>query len=209
MSDQKLRGLKVAFLIENGFCERECVQAQRALKAVGMDCRFISVDQNMVRGWNETRMSNSSDWGAEFAIDKNLKNALATDYTVLVIPGGKRSVDKLKNAPETKSFVTSFLHTGKPVIAYNLAVDFLTFSDLIGGYTVAAKGHVCETVKTVSGARCVSPDFVVSKNLITLSTFIDAEDKIKRAVSCIFSGESYADKIVGADHNMPHAHKVA
>ncbi len=198
---------KAVFLVENGFCERELVQSHRALSEMGFDCRFVSSDNSLVRGWNEEKCKGEEYWGEKYAVDSYLNRAVTSDYDVLVIPGGKRSIEKLKLDRNVKGFISAFLDTGKPVIAYNYAIDLLMFTNLISGYSVAAKDVVCDMVKNVGG-RCAAPEFVVSKNLISLSRYRDANDKIKNAVSSIIEGRPYIEKIVSSD-NMPYSHKVA
>ncbi len=198
---------KAAFLVESGFCERELTQAQEALREIGFDCRVISSENEVVRGWNEEKCEGDNYWGKSYAVDSSIKRVLAANYDVLVIPGGHRSIDKLKLDNGVKSFISAFLGTGKPVIAYNYAIDLLMHTDLVAGYSVAAKNEICDTVKNVGG-RCAAPSFVVSKNLITLSRYRDVNDKIQNAVKSIIDGKPYIEKIVSSD-NMPYSHKVA
>lgn len=207
MKQTNFTGHKAAFLIENGFCERELNQSLKAMRALGFDCRSVSTASGSVKAWNELNQDpNASNWGMEYAIDKNLNDALSSDYSVLVIPGGKRSIEKLRNLPEAKQFVSSFINTGKPVVAYNLAIDYLSFSNLVKGYSLAAKGELCDVVK-INGAKCTPAEFMVSKNLVTLARFLDIQKKIEHAVTCIMNGEKYTET-VGAD-NFPTPHKVA
>ena len=99
------------------------------------------------------------------------------------------------------------LLTDKPVIAYNGAITLFGDLDLIKGYSVAATQEVCERAK-VSGVRCASPEFVVSKNLITLSRYRAAEQKLTSAITAILNGESYIEKIVSSE-NIPRAYSAA
>ncbi len=206
MGHMNITGKKAAFLVESGFCEREFVQAHEALENLGINCRLISVESVLVKSWNETR-DRESHWGEEYASDAPLKDALSSDYDILVIPGGRRSIEKLKLDKNIKPFITSFMRAGKPVIAYNQAIDLLLFAELVDGYSFAARGDLCDSVKG-GGGRCAAPEFIVSKNLITLSRFRDMGAKLQHAVQCILSGEPYADKVVSSD-NMPSAYKAA
>lgn len=207
MSNNIIVGKRAAILIETGFCERELLQAQNSLNTLGVDCRLISTESYMVKGWNEGKVPSSSCWGNDYAPDTILDKSVSGDYDILVIPGGVRSIAKLKLQDTVKPFISAFIKSGKPVIAYNQAIDLLTFVGLISGYSLAAKSELCDSVKG-HGGRCTSSDFVVSKNLITLSRFGDVDVRLKRAVLCVLNSERYIEKEVSSD-NMPYASQVA
>ncbi len=208
MSIQNLSGKKAAFLVDNGFCEREFKQTEKALSLLGMRCETVSPSSSMVlTGWNEKKDSSESDWGDEYAIDQSVNQAVAGMYDVLVIPGGKRSIEKLELSSDVRGFLGHFFQTRKPVIAYNNAISLLVFHSLVSGYSLAAKDKICDTAKT-AGGRCAQPELVVSKNLITLSRFRDVDDRIQRAVLSVFNGEPYVEKIVEAAASQS-SHKAA
>lgn len=207
MGSVDFTGKKAVFLVENGFCEREFLQAQAALKGMGVDCRIISSDHEVIKGWNEEKVPSQSYWGDSYAVDTTLAKAIPADYDILVIPGGKRSIAKLELDKDLKAFAGSFMHTHKPVIAYNYAIDLLMYIDVLAGYSVAAKDSLCDSVKTV-GARCAAPEFVVSKNLITLSRYREVGDKLQSAIEAVLHGEKYVEKVVSQE-NMPNPHKAA
>ncbi|MGH1403370.1 MAG: DJ-1/PfpI family protein [Alphaproteobacteria bacterium] len=207
MSHADLSGLKAVFVVANGFCEREFLQALDVLESMQVTCRIVSVKTDLVRGWNEEKVSMQSNWGKDYAPDSDLSSAQASDYDILVLPGGKRSIEKLELDGNLKPFVSAFIETGKPVVAYNYAVDILMRTNLVDGYSIAARDALCDNAKSV-GARCAAPEFVVSKNLITMTRYRDIGDKLVHAVQCVISGEKYMDKVVSSD-NMPTAHKAA
>ncbi|MGH1375903.1 MAG: DJ-1/PfpI family protein [Alphaproteobacteria bacterium] len=198
---------KAVFLVANGFCEREFIQAHKALTSIGINCRIVSVDSGLIQAWNEEKNTQESEWGAGYAPDALLSDCIASEYDILVIPGGDRSIAKLKLSDKVNAFLSAFMHTDKPVVAYNKGLDLLSFCGMISGYSVAAKHVICEDIK-VSGARCAPQEFIVSKNLISLSRFRDADQRIQHAVSCLLNGEPYVEKVVSSD-NMPHPHKAA
>ena len=104
-----LAGSKIAILVANGFMQADMIAAQRRLIEEGAHVRIVSSEQGLVNGWT------GDDWGHHFAIDNPLNAALAADYDMLVVPGGARSVDKLKLTAHTKRFIGSFLAMQKPV----------------------------------------------------------------------------------------------
>lgn len=125
-----LFNVKVAMLVASGFNQHDMTQAQRALLDAGANVRIISPDNGLVNGWEGT------SWGHNFAVDSHISKALGADFGILVIPGGQRSVDKLKLTAHTKRFVSSFFAANKPVVVMNEGVAALCAAEVIQGRTV-------------------------------------------------------------------------
>jgi hypothetical protein len=116
-----LLGMKVVILVANGFDEADMTATQRALMAAGANARIVSPELGLVNSWN------GESWGHHFAIDTGLNAALGADYAMLVIPGGTRSIDKLKLTAHTKRFIGSFMAAQKPVAVWGGAMPIMTF----------------------------------------------------------------------------------
>ncbi len=132
-----LFGQKVAILVANGFSEQDLIKTQRVAQGLGGDTRIVSMDQGLVNSWN------GEGWGLNFAADQGLNSALAADYSVLLIPGGQRSIDKLKLTAHTRRFINGFLASGKLVVAANEAIDILAFTEVLEGRAVANSETSC------------------------------------------------------------------
>ena len=126
-----LQSQKIAVLMSNGFNENEFLLMQKALIEQGASLRIVSTDSGLVNGWD------GKGWGHNFAIDAQLNSALGIDYDAVVIPGGQRSLDKLKLTAHSRRFVGSFLAAMKPVVCMGEAVQLLAQCDHVSGRTVA------------------------------------------------------------------------
>ncbi len=131
----QLSGQKIAVLVANGFNETDMTQAQRALLDSGADIRIVSMDQGLVNSWKD------GAWGLHFASDQVLSSALAADYDILIIPGGEKSMDKLKLTGHTRRFVGGFMNIGKPVVAFDEANDLLAFLECPEGCMMSMSGE--------------------------------------------------------------------
>ena len=118
-----LSGVKVAILVANGFDEADMTATQRALAAAGAFAKIISSEPGLVNSWT------GEAWGHHFAIDAQLNAALGADYGMLVIPGGTRSIDKLKLTAHTKRFIGSFMAAQKPVAVWGNAMQTMEYAD--------------------------------------------------------------------------------
>jgi protease I len=160
IAPQSLLGEKLAVLVANGFCEQDLTLTQRALQKTGANLRIISMDQGLVNSWA------GDSWGLHYAADSALNAALAADYGVLVIPGGQRSVEKLKLTAHTKRFIGGFIDTRKPVVAFDEAIDLLAFCEKIAGRSVTGPDAMKANAEN-AGANWVEAPYAIDGNLIT------------------------------------------
>jgi len=158
--DQPLAGKTIAILVANGFEETEMTEAQRALLKTGATLRTISPEQGLVNGWH------GRAWGHYFPVDKQVGEVLGSDYDMLVLPGGERSVAKLQQSAHTKRIVGHFLDAGKPIAAIDQGVHLLAIPGKLKGRTVVG----IETFKdelTAAGATLSDETLVVDGFTVT------------------------------------------
>ncbi len=140
-----LSGVKIAMLVANGFNQRDMIAAQKAFIEAGANVRVVSSENGLVNGWE------GEGWGHHFAVDAPLGSALAADYSILVIPGGQRSVEKLNLTAHTKRFISSFMTASKPVIVMDNALHMLLLADNVRGRTVSGPAALSDTVIQAGG----------------------------------------------------------
>lgn len=154
-----LQSLKIAVLMSNGFNETEFLSIQKAMIEQGASLRIISTDSGLVNGWD------GKGWGHNFAIDAQLNTALGIDYDALIIPGGQRSLDKLKLTAHSRRFVGSFIAAMKPVVCMGDAVQLLAHTDHLSGRTVSgpeAKKPIAETAGATWGQDMAQDGLLLS-----------------------------------------------
>lgn len=115
----------------NGFNEAEFLMIQKAMIDQGASLRIISTDSGLVNGWD------GKGWGHNFAVDAPLNTALGIDYDAVIIPGGQRSLDKLKLTAHSRRFIGSFIAAIKPVFCMGEAIQLLAQTDHVAGKTVS------------------------------------------------------------------------
>ncbi len=144
-----LQSRKIAVVMSNGFNESEFLAIQRAMIDQGAALRIVSMDSGLVNGWD------GKGWGHNFAVDAQLNTALGIDYDALIIPGGQRSIDKLKLTAHSRRFVGSFLAAMKPVICMGDAVQLLAHTDHLSGRTVSGPEDKKGVVEASGGTYSV------------------------------------------------------
>lgn len=170
-----LSGVKIAVLVGNGFDEADMTEAQRALLLAGASLKVVGVDQGLVNGWQGT------GWGHHFAVDSPLSAALAADYAMLVVPGGQRSLDKLKMTAHTRRFIGGFMAANKPVAALGDAVRLLAFADQLAGRCVSGPESVREEAASAGAVWTDSP-LSVDGALLTGKTGTECRESFIRAM---------------------------
>ncbi len=173
---KNLAGMKIAVLVANGFSEEDLTETQRLLQASGTFGRIISIDQGLVNGWH------GRTWGHHFAVDTLLNTALAADYDMLIVPGGQRSLDKLKLTAHTRRFISGFIATAKPVIVFGEALQLLLFAEQVRGRTVTGPEILKDQVEA-AGGTWAADSVAVDRALVTGSGTDESRVKVIEALA--------------------------
>jgi protease I len=177
---------KVAILTADGFDEHQMTEIQRALVKAKAQIKTVAAEPGVVNGWQ------GDTWGHHFHVDCPMGETLGSDFDMLVMPGGKRSVDKLKLNPHTKRIINHFLDAGKPVTAIGDSVALLALGTAAVGSLFAAPAEYTEELKA-AGITLSENAQEVDENIFTsngedltawvegaLAFFAEAE-QVKRA----------------------------
>ncbi|MCB1557138.1 MAG: DJ-1/PfpI family protein [Alphaproteobacteria bacterium] len=140
-----LSGSKVALLIAGGFCEQDITATQRILLNAGAQITIVSPDQGLVNGWD------GKGWGHHYMVDAPLSTALGADFDMLLLPGGTRSMDRLKTTAHTNRFISSFIGAGKPIAVMGDALHLLVITDNVKTRTVTGPAAMQDVVTQAGG----------------------------------------------------------
>ena len=161
LKDQdRLQGMKVAILVDNGFEQVELEKPRQALDVAGAKTDFVSPQAEHVRGWNHT------EWGDEFDVDVSLANARPDDYDALLLPGGVMNPDKLRMKPDAVSFVEAFFRAGKPVAAICHGPWTIIEAGAARGRKIASWPSLKTDLRN-AGAEWMDKEVVVDRNLVS------------------------------------------
>lgn len=169
--DQPLAGKTVAILVANGFEETEMTEPQRALLSAGAKLKLVSPEQGLVNGWH------GKAWGHYFPVDTPISEALAADFDALIIPGGKRGIEKLMQGAHTKRLLKGFVDAGKPIAAVGDAPVLLVAAERAQGRTVVANEEARQLLEQ-AGAKIADGEqqIVVDRTLITATSEADMHE---------------------------------
>lgn len=114
-----MQGMVVALMVASGFTEAEFTELQRGVAKAGATLKTISCDNGLVNGWNET------GFGHYFPVDAHIGDVMAADLDALIIPGGDRSINKLKANLNTGRILRNMIDAQKPVVLFGAAMQLL------------------------------------------------------------------------------------
>ncbi len=180
VADQNLAGKKIAILVANGFAETQLTSPQRALIEAGAKVKVISPEQGLVNGWHDTA------WGHYFPVDEQIDSVLGSDYDMLMLPGGKRSIAKLVQTEHTARIIKSIIDAGKPVAAIGDGVGLLAFSERASGRRVTGAEEVLESLEK-AGAEIAADEAIVHDGDVLTARDAEALDEFVEAMLNLFA----------------------
>src|SRR5262245_24271720 len=159
-----LSGKKICILVASGFAEDTFSQIQKTLLKTGAVIKTVAPENGLVHGWLDNA------WGHYFPVDIHLAEALGSDFDRLVIPGGARAVEKLKNNLHTRRILRHFFEAQKPIVAISEAAELLALCDQLAGMEVSAAPSALTALRNAGAVVC-DEDATIDSHLLTFSAF--------------------------------------
>jgi len=160
MSD-RLQGKKIAFLSANEGVEQvELSEPLQAVRDAGAEVELLAPEAGQIQAFNHL------DKGDTFDVDRPVREADASEYDGLVLPGGVANPDQLRTKPEALEFVRAFFAAGKPVGAICHAPWTLIDAGVAEGRTLTSWPSL-ETDLRNAGANWVDEEVHVDQGLVT------------------------------------------
>jgi protease I len=164
MKSNHLNGKTVAILATEGFEQVELEQPKEALENAGAKTVVIAPEagtkDGKIKGWDKTK------WGDTVKVDMPLSEADASDFDMLVLPGGVMNPDKLRMEPDAVSLVKEFVAQGKPVAAICHGPWLLIEADVVRGSTMTSWPSLQTDLRN-AGGNWVDEEVVEDDGLIT------------------------------------------
>jgi protease I len=154
----KLDGKTIAFLAADGVEQVELTEPRKAVEGEGAKTELISLEDGQIQAFEHL------DHGDRFDVDRTAKDADASDYDGLVLPGGVANPDFLRGDEDATAFVRAFFEAGKPVGVICHGPWTLIDAGVVDGLKLTS----WPTVKTDlvnAGAEWVDEEVVVDRGL--------------------------------------------
>lgn len=148
---------KVAFLLADGYEDSEMSNPYDELTKNGHEAVIISMDRGVSIRGKQRKITYTSHLSA--------KEAQATDYDAVIIPGGN-SPSKLRENNDMISFVQEANQAGIIISALCHGPQLLAAAGILDGKTLTGYLGIAEVIEQ-AGGRFVDKEVVVDGNLIT------------------------------------------
>src|SRR4051794_15953658 len=159
MADE-LKGKKVAFLAAEGVEQVELTEPWKAVEQAGGAPELVSVEDGEVQAFDHL------DKADTFPVDRTAKDADASDYDALVLPGGVANPDFLRMDEDAVSFVKAFFEQAKPVAVICHGPWTLIEADVVKGRTLTSWPSLQTDLRN-AGANWVDEEVVVDQGLVS------------------------------------------
>jgi protease I len=156
----KLKNLRVAILVTDGFERVELTDPRKALMGEGAGTKVISPKTGELKSWEHDH------WGDTVRVDESLAQANPDNYDALLLPGGVINADTIRMEPRAVEFVRAFAKQGKPMAVICHAPWLLIEADLVRGRKVTSWPSLKTDLRN-AGATWVDEEVVVDNGLVT------------------------------------------
>jgi len=136
MTNETLKGLKVAVLVTDGFEEPELTEPVKALKDAGAQVTIISPSSGEIQG-----VRHDIDKTVKIKIDRSIKDASVDEFDAVQLPGGAVNADRMRMVPEVQAFLRAMQDAGKPIAALCHAPWELVSAGLVRGTDADQLSH--------------------------------------------------------------------
>ncbi len=154
--------MKIAILVSTGFTELDLTHLQKHLIQNKISFDLISSQSGLVQAWHQ------KTWGNYYPITVSLNDALATDYDVLFVPGG-RHISKLMDHGHIARFIKYYSLNQKKAIYLGDAIELLTLSKDAARHVISTP----ESLKTALSEKSFDlsdDDICESGHLLTIKS---------------------------------------
>jgi deglycase len=157
----RLDGMRIAILATDGVEQVELTDPRDAVRAEGASAEVVSLSDDRIQAMNQ-----DIEPADTFEVDAVVKDASASDYDALLMPGGTVNADRLRMDPDVQAFVKAFFDAGKPVAAICHASWTLIDAGVVAGRTLTSFPSLGTDLRN-AGAEWVDREVVRDGRLVS------------------------------------------
>jgi protease I len=152
-----LDGLRVAVLVTDGYEPSELTEPVAALRDAGASATIVSDHDGTIRGKTD---ADSAE------VDLTLDAARPEHFDALMLPGGVKNPDTMRQDERGVRFVRHFVDAGKPIAAICHAPWMLIEADAVRGRRVTSYPSLRTDLRN-AGAVWIDEEVVVDSGIVT------------------------------------------
>ena len=156
----QLDGMKVAVLVTDGYEPSELTEPILALRAAGAEPTIVSDHDGRIKGKTDADAA---------TVDITLETARPGEFEALLLPGGVKNPDTMRQNELGVAFVRHFADAGKPIAAICHAPWMLVEADVVRGRRVTSYPSLKTDLRN-AGAEWVDEEVVADQGIVTSRT---------------------------------------
>jgi deglycase len=145
MSDQSLKGMRVAILATDDFEQVELTEPRKALDEVGARTTLIAPKSGKLQGMKHDEKAD------RFDVDMMLDHANPEEFDAVLLPGGALNADALRVKNEAQEFVRYMDDSGKPIAVICHGPWLLVSAGLVDGRTLTSYHTIQDDIRNAGG----------------------------------------------------------
>lgn len=157
---RKLKGMRVAVLATDGFEQVELLSPLEALKAEGAKVEVVSLAPGSIQGVQ------GMEPGKRVHVDRTLEQVEPADFDALVLPGGLKNPDTLRQSERVREFVRAFDRAAKPIAVICHGPWILGSAGLLSGRRLTSWPGIRDDVQNAGGIW-LDQEFVRDRNWVS------------------------------------------
>lgn len=156
----QLDGLRVAVLATDGYEPGELTEPTRALREAGANVTLVSIKGGQIHGKTDADVAE---------VDITLDTARPDDFDALLLPGGVKNPDTLRQDDQAVRFVRHFFDASKPIAAICHAPWMLVEADVVRGRRLTSYPSLKTDIRN-AGGDWIDAEVVVDQGIVTSRT---------------------------------------
>jgi protease I len=156
----KLDGLRVAALVADMFEQIELTDPVEKLREAGADVSIVSLREGEVQGVHGWERAD------RFPVDLTVDEARADRFDALLLPGGVKNPDTLRQNERAVGFVRDFADSGKPIASICHGPWMLVEADAVRGRRLTSYPSLKTDIRN-AGGDWVDAEVIVDQGIVT------------------------------------------
>jgi len=184
---RRLEGKRIAVIVADGFEQTEFEVPVRHFREAGAKVEVLAPDAKHL---SHIEGESHGKPAAGTRADKVLKDVRPEDYDALLIPGGLKSPDTMRQSQAHLDFVKAFVAADKPIAAICHGPWLLADADALSGRTVTSWPAIRKDVER-AGAKWVDQPVVTDGVMVFSRKPADADAFAERVINLLAERASH------------------
>jgi protease I len=153
-----LNNKNILFIAADGFQQEEFFEPMEYLREQGANVHVASMKKDVIKA--------DSDEQREYTPDMTFSDVNVSDYDGLVIPGGLKNPDTLRQQNDAVQIVRDFAESGKTIGAICHGPWLLAEADIVQGRELTSYGSIKTDMRN-AGAKWVNTEVIADNGIVT------------------------------------------